>query len=189
MAIAKRATQPLATGATHLALLRGINVGKAKRIAMADLRAVMESLGCTGVRTLLNSGNVVYNTRKQLSGWQVQQAILNASGVDTRTTVLTVAELDTIIREHPMVDVVTDHTRFVCYVTPTVEELAKLEPLLAMTWAPEQIALGSRAAYVWSPDGLLAGKLFEFIGKRLRDATTARNWATMCKLHLLVHGS
>ncbi|MGH7659270.1 MAG: DUF1697 domain-containing protein, partial [Gemmatimonadales bacterium] len=43
----------------HVALLRGINVGTARRVAMADLRALMESLGYTGVRTLLNSGNVV----------------------------------------------------------------------------------------------------------------------------------
>ncbi len=42
------------------ALLRGVNVGPAKRVAMADLRALVEGLGYTDVRTLLNSGNVVY---------------------------------------------------------------------------------------------------------------------------------
>ena len=46
---------------THVALLRGINVGKAKRVAMADLRGLMEELGYTEVRTLLNSGNVVFH--------------------------------------------------------------------------------------------------------------------------------
>jgi len=45
-----------------VALLRGINVGKAKRIAMADLRALIEGLGYTDVRTLLNSGNVVFSS-------------------------------------------------------------------------------------------------------------------------------
>ena len=44
----------------YVALLRGINVGRAKRIAMGDLRAVVERLGFTEVRTLLNSGNVVF---------------------------------------------------------------------------------------------------------------------------------
>ena len=47
----------------HIALLRGINVGKAKRIAMADLRALMEALGYAGVRTLLNSGNAVFDAK------------------------------------------------------------------------------------------------------------------------------
>ena len=43
----------------HVALLRGINVGRAKRIAMADLRALVEGLGFGEVRTLLNSGNAI----------------------------------------------------------------------------------------------------------------------------------
>ena len=46
---------------THVALIRGINVGTAKRIAMADLRAMVEGLGYTNVRTVLNSGNVVFD--------------------------------------------------------------------------------------------------------------------------------
>ena len=47
----------------YVALFRGINVGKAKRIAMADLRALLEKLGYTDVRTLLNSGNAVFTGR------------------------------------------------------------------------------------------------------------------------------
>ena len=43
-----------------LALLRGVNVGKAKRVPMAELRRVLEDLGCTNVATLLNSGNAVF---------------------------------------------------------------------------------------------------------------------------------
>ena len=49
---------------THIALLRGINVGRAKRIAMADLRVVVAELGHTNVRTLLNSGNVVFDSAR-----------------------------------------------------------------------------------------------------------------------------
>ena len=47
-----------------IALLRGINVGKAKRIAMADVRALFADLGFTEVATLLNSGNVVFTAEK-----------------------------------------------------------------------------------------------------------------------------
>ena len=46
---------------THVALLRGINVGTAKRVAMANLRTMVEELGYGDVRTLLNSGNVVFS--------------------------------------------------------------------------------------------------------------------------------
>jgi hypothetical protein len=45
----------------YIALLRGVNVGRAKRIAMADLRKLVEDLGHTGVRSLLNSGNIVFD--------------------------------------------------------------------------------------------------------------------------------
>ncbi len=172
--------------ATHIALLRGINVGKAKRIAMADLRTVVASLGCSNVRTLLNSGNVVFTTRKRVTGPAMQRAILEATGVDSRTTVLTAAELATIIAEHPLASVVSDDTRFVCYIPSDEADLAKLAALLTTSWAPEVLAIGSRAAYVWSPDGLLAGQLFAHIGKVLRDRVTARNWATMRKLHAMV---
>jgi len=54
--------------ATHVALIRGINVGKAKRVAMADLRALLEKLGYGDVRTLLNSGNIVYTVPAKLRG-------------------------------------------------------------------------------------------------------------------------
>ena len=48
----------------YLALFRGINVGKARRIAMADLRALLEDLGFTQVKTLLNSGNAVFTAAR-----------------------------------------------------------------------------------------------------------------------------
>ncbi len=51
----------------HVALIRGINVGRAKRVAMADLRALVEGLGYRDVRTLLNSGNVVFTVTKKNS--------------------------------------------------------------------------------------------------------------------------
>ena len=153
---------------------------------MADLRAVIESLGCSNVRTLLNSGNAVYSTKKTLTGAALQRAILSATGVDTKTTVLTALELETIIREHPLERMVTDDTRFMCYVPADPADLVKFEPLISRSWAPEVLRLGSRTAYAWSPDGLLAGKLFEHINKAFRDRVTARNWATMRKIQAMV---
>ena len=172
--------------ATHIALLRGINVGKAKRIAMADLKSVVESLGGTGVKTLLNSGNVVFTTTRVITGPKLRQAILDVTGVDSRTTVLTADEWRTVMRENPLLAVAHDPTRLVTYVTSDAQALPKLDALQSTSWAPEILAIGSRAAYVWSPDGLLAGKLFERIGTLLRDDVTSRNWATMMKIEALL---
>ncbi len=53
----------------HVALIRGINVGHAKRVAMADLRALVEALGYGEARTLLNSGNVVFSAPRAAYMW------------------------------------------------------------------------------------------------------------------------
>src|ERR1700744_4210713 len=69
----------------YIALLRGINVGKAKRVPMADLRALMESLGYAGVRTLLNSGNAVFDAKAGTAASHAKKlraAILDTIGVD-----------------------------------------------------------------------------------------------------------
>ena len=174
--------------ATHIALLRGINVGKAKRIAMADLKRIVESLGCTGVKTLLNSGNVVFTTRRKVTGAALQKAIRDDTGVDSRTTVLSATELKTVMRENALLGLATDPSRLLVYVPSDTEVLATFRALQGSDWAPEVLAVGSRAAYVWTPEGVLAGKLFELVNRQLRDTVTARNWATMLKLEALVAG-
>jgi uncharacterized protein (DUF1697 family) len=68
----------------HVALLRGINVGKAKRIAMGDLRAIVEKLGYGDVRTLLNSGNVVFSVPAKLRGDpgpRIEEAVRKRTGI------------------------------------------------------------------------------------------------------------
>lgn len=156
---------------------------------MADLTAVVESLGCTGVKTLLNSGNVVLTTRRAITGAKLRAAILAATGVDSKTTVLTSTEFGTVMRENPLHDVAHDHTRLVAYIPADAGVLPKLAALLDGVWAPEIIAIGNRAAYVWSPEGLLAGKLFEHINRIIRDDVTARNWATMLKIEAAIASS
>ncbi|MES3034783.1 MAG: DUF1697 domain-containing protein [Gemmatimonadota bacterium] len=172
--------------ATHIALLRGINVGKAKRIAMADLRAAVIDTGMTGVQTLLNSGNVVFTTRKAVSGAMLRAAILARTGVDARTTVLTAGALATVMAENTLTSIATDFSRLVVYVPADDDALVALGRIATQSWEPEVMTVGSMAAYVWSPDGLLAGNVFELINKQCKDGVTARNWATMLKLQALV---
>jgi uncharacterized protein (DUF1697 family) len=172
--------------ATHIALLRGINVGTAKRIAMAVLKRVVEDLGCTNVKTLLNSGNVIFTTPRTVTGATLQKAIRDATGVDSRTTVLTAAELATVMKENPLHGVATNHSLLFAYMPQTSALLPKFTAMLATDWAPEVLAVGSRAAYAWSPNGSLAGQLFGLVNKQFGDTVTARNWATLLKIQALV---
>jgi uncharacterized protein (DUF1697 family) len=170
---------------THVALLRGINVGTAKRVAMADLRAVIESLGYADARTLLNSGNAVFSSSRALkrsAAQDLQAALVKKTGVSSRFTLRTADELREIVRANPLLDVANDHTRlFATFVTDPAD-LAKLKPLLEQPWKPEVIALGPGVAYVWCPNGLLESKAQEAVGKALGDGMTVRNWATVMKL-------
>ena len=169
-----------------VALLRGINVGRAKRIAMADLRATIESLGYRDVRTLLNSGNAVFTaapaTTPDAAAKRIQAAIAAKLGVSARATVITATELEQALAEHPLKRVATDPSRLLVVVPATPADHERFAPLAKRDWSPGALALGARVAYLWCPDGILASPLVEAVGHALGDAVTSRNWATMTKL-------
>lgn len=175
---------------THVALLRGINVGRAKRVAMADLRALVAELGYADVRTLLNSGNVVFTVPKGVRGdpaARIEESIVARLGISSRVIVLTAAELDAAIRDNPIGKIAKDPSRLLVAVLAGPSARSRLKPLTRQDWAPDILAIGKRAAYLWCPRGMAEGSLFVTINKLLGDAVTTRNWATITKLHALVN--
>lgn len=175
----------------HVALLRGINVGRAKRVGMADLRTLMEELGYDDVRTLLNSGNVVFTARgvaaRDAAG-RIERAMVERLGVESRVTVLTAAELAVVIEENPLSEIADEPSRLLVAVLADPSDLRKVEPLLEQEWMPEVVALGRRVAYLWCPRGVGKSPLNEAVGRALGDAVTARNWRTLTRLHALARG-
>jgi len=173
--------------ATHIALLRGINVGKAKRVSMAELRAMMESLGYREVRTLLNSGNVVFRSSKanEDAVTRIEQALVKKLQVSSKVTVLTASELTTAVDENPLLKVATDPTRLLVAVLRDPADRKKLLPLAKQDWGKESLAVGARVAYLWCPNGILDSPAATAVNKVLGDSVTARNWATMLKLRAL----
>src|SRR5262245_28712003 len=112
---------------TCIALLRGINVGRAKRISMGDLRALIERLGCTNVRTLLNSGNVVFDaTRSDRSkiAAAIDVALQSSHGFSARVTIITADDLHAIVAENPLLEVALDPSR---HLVAFVAEPAELD--------------------------------------------------------------
>lgn len=175
----------------QIALLRGINVGRAKRVAMADLRALIQDLGYGGVRTLLNSGNVVFTAPDAAPGEaaaRIEEALAARLGVSARVTVLSAGELAVIVRENPLLEVAGDPSRLLVAVLTNPADRPRLEPLATQDWSPEALAIGTRAAYLWCPQGVMASRLPEAVGGVLGDGVTTRNWATMTKLYALTEG-
>jgi len=176
---------------THVALLRGINVGRAKRVAMAELRALVEGLGYRDVRTLLNSGNVVFTaprTAPATAAARIEAALAERLGVAARVTALTAAELAAAVAGNPLLAADRDPARLLVAVLADPADRRLLAPLTGEDWSPEAVALGARVAYLWCPEGVLASRLPEAVGRALGDGVTTRNWATMTKLDALVRG-
>jgi uncharacterized protein (DUF1697 family) len=173
--------------ASHVALLRGINVGTAKRIAMEDLRAVMTGLGFASVRTLLNSGNVVFTAPRGADpSKRIEKAIEKKLGVTSRVTVLTAAELDVAVRGNTLLDVATHPSRLLVGTLATRGDRSRLEPLTRKRWGLERLALGERVCYLWCPEGVIKSPLMKEVDRAVGDAITSRNWSTIQKLHGLV---
>jgi uncharacterized protein (DUF1697 family) len=173
----------------HVALLRGINVGTAKRVAMADLKALVEELGHEDVRTLLNSGNVVFTRAASAKGdlaAQLEKALLARTGVTARVLTRTAAEFERAVAKNPLTRMAGNPSRhFVAFLRTPLEQ-NKLKPLLAAGWGADRLAAGPGVAYLWCPDGFLDSPLARAFERALGDGFTARNWATVQKVAALL---
>lgn len=172
-----------------IALFRGINVGKAKRIAMADLRALLESLGYTGVQTLLNSGNALFEAEgdfgeKHARG--IRDAVAKQFGVDALVVVKSAREIAAVVAGNKLAATATDPSRLLVAITSNAGGLKDIEALGRTGWGEEEIVVGKHAAYAWCPNGILQGKAGPALLKGLAETGTTRNWATIEKLHAML---
>jgi uncharacterized protein (DUF1697 family) len=169
-----------------VALIRGINVGRGKRVAMSDLRDLFAALGHKNVRTLLNSGNVLFqcarpNVRKLGAG--IEAAIAARCGFSAAVIVMTAKDLAAIIAENPLLPMATEPARHLVAFVADAEHLVPLRPLLKENWKPDALAITNRAAYLWCASGILQSKLNLALARKAGTTITTRNWATVLKLH------
>ncbi|CAM3961333.1 DUF1697 domain-containing protein [Roseateles saccharophilus] len=165
-----------------IALWRGINVGKAKRLAMADLKALLAELGATNVATLLNSGNAVFDTRRKLTADRIRAAVLERLGVDAAVIVKTADEWAAIAASQPIAEA-DDASRLLVAVTGDAATLQAVAGIA--TQGDERLVVTAHAAYLWCAHGILESKAGVALLKRLGEAGTTRNWATVEKLRVL----
>lgn len=189
-AIDSAATPDALAATRQVALLRGINVGKAKRIAMADLRAMFQALGLGPARTLLNSGNVVFEgggASPADNARRIAGALHAHTGVSANVLALSAAALDAAAAGNPFLARMDDPARMlVCFIADGADR-APLRALVDAAAPGEHLALGEDALYLWCPDGILASATADrLVGARFRELITSRNWSTVGKLQVMV---
>jgi uncharacterized protein (DUF1697 family) len=170
---------------TFIALLRGINVGKGNRVSMADLRSLFASLGFGRVRTLLASGNVVFDASKgnaETISAQIEAALATTLNLKVRVLVISPGDLDLIIKEIPFGDIADNPSQLLIAFVKNNADLDKLGPLAKQDWTPEIFAVGKHAAYLWCVNGISSGTLAEAAFKLIGNSGTTRNLATAIKL-------
>lgn len=170
----------------HVALLRGINVGGNKRVAMADLRATLESLGHEDVSTVLQSGNALFTSRRtnadQLAR-AIERAIEARLGMAIKVLVRTGPELARIVKANPLPEAATRPSRLHVAFLSAEPAAGRFESIDAARFEREVFRLGERALYVWYRDGAGNSKLTNaLLERRLGVTATSRNWNTITKL-------
>lgn len=175
-----------------VALLRGINVGKAKRVAMADLRALVEGLGYRDVATLLASGNVAFTAAGGTAidaARRIEAAIEKRLKITSRVVGFSADELAAIVEGNPFAKIATEPSRLLVALWNDPAVPKRLAEIARTAPAEERFEVTARAAYLWCPEGILKSAVGEALLVRAGDGVTTRNVATLGKLLALVRGS
>jgi uncharacterized protein (DUF1697 family) len=168
-----------------VAMLRGINLGPARRVPMAQLRQTLTDAGYGEVQTYVQSGNVALDSSSKREELQRELAALieQRFGFVVPVIARNRTELEAVVALNPLGDVVDNPKRY--QVSFLSQELAPetVERLTELARAPERLAVHGREVYAWHPDGVARSKLWNALaGQDLGVTATARNWTTVCKL-------
>jgi uncharacterized protein (DUF1697 family) len=183
---------------SHIALLRGINAGGRNKVAMADLRQIVSSLGHTDVATYIQSGNVVFTPKETdtaetdtvVLAAGLEQGIAAALGVSCRVAVLSREELAAVARDNPYPDEANPKFVHAVFLTARpgpelLERIAAAQLKVAEKGSRDTVRVVGKAAFLHTPDGFgrsdLAVALLRVVD-RPGLSGTARNWATVTKL-------
>lgn len=177
---------------TWLALLRGVNVLGANQVPMKALAAACERAGFRSVRTYIQSGNIVFQSRSSARlelQKRISRLILEEFRCEPRVLLISGKELAAAIRANPFPQADQDHKRLHLYFLAETPERPNLQSLGQLKAAREAFALKGRVFYLYTPDGFADSVLRSRVERCLGVAATARNWRTANELLKLLQQS
>jgi len=173
---------------TFVALLKGVNVGKAKRVPIAKLRELLLRLGYTDVSTVLNSGNAVFQAAWGTAAWHaadIAAAISAELHLAVPVIVITARDLAGVVSQNPFSTSAEVPSQLLVAFVQDAKSLAGLAAVGSFAIPPERFAVGSGAAYLLCANGIHGSKAGEALLGGTGKAATTRNWSTVLKLHVL----
>lgn len=168
----------------YIALLRGINVGGHKKIAMATLREVLAQSGLENVKTYIQSGNVSFqssNTDSSALENNINKAILDGFGFEVPVFVRTKSEIKTILDDCPF----NEEKKVASYFIVLNErpEQSLITETTQLIFPNEEFIITKNCIYIFYALGAGKAKLgVNWFEKKLKVKATARNYKTMVKL-------
>ena len=176
----------------HVALLRGINLGK-RRLPMKELARIFEKAGATDVRTYIQSGNVVYRAGAALGRRipnLVEAMIAERFDFDVPVVTRTAAELTAIVRANPYAGEAEANPKSVhvgfLRDEPSASAVAALDPDRS---PPDTFVVRAREIYFHFPNGMGKSMLTNpWFDSRLGTVSTMRNWRTVTTLEEMARG-
>ncbi|MEQ1841253.1 MAG: DUF1697 domain-containing protein [Verrucomicrobiales bacterium] len=174
----------------YVALLRGINVGGNKPIPMKPLTALCAGIGWTGIRTCLQTGNVVFRSAGSAQELEVQleRAILDHFGFPVSVVVRDAVVFGSYIAEVPFVSqTATEPSRVLLYLTKLPPRPDTAETLTSRSLAGEIVVLAGDALWIFFPNGIGPSKLTPaLIDRAVGSIATGRNWTTVTRIQQLL---
>jgi len=174
--------------AVYVGFIRGINVGGRNLLKMEALRALCASMGLQNAQTLLQSGNVVFRTKRSDAAKltrDLEKGIRDAAGLDVRVMLRTPDELRKAIAANPFAEHAERDPSHLLITFLASEPTADARKALldACSVSPDAVHLAARELYAYYDQGMIDSKLAKVpIEKKLGVAGTARNWNTVTKL-------
>ena len=167
---------------SYVLLLRGINVNPTTKVAMADLRSLLVSLGYEDVRTLLQSGNVLLSSPKRPAVGPIEAAIASETGVRSKVVVLSLKDFRAIASANPLLAVSDDLSKMVITFLDDDIVPAEIERPSDADLAPERLVIRPRAIYQWCPLGILQSQLKPAWWRQFGPVATTRNVRTVNRI-------
>jgi uncharacterized protein (DUF1697 family) len=166
----------------YVALLRAVNLGSHKKLAMPALRELLAGLGYADVETYLQSGNAVFTADGPSARVraEVEERLVAELGLRTEVILRTADELRDVIDRNPME--VGDPARYTAWFLLEPPSPSWLDGLDLPSYAPEEMHASALEIYLNLPNGIGRAKLPVALGRRLKVPATMRNWRTVTNL-------